>query len=286
MTIGTQPSRQRSWDPRAAANFICGGAGAGLIVFTVLSGARDAALTASLLVGAALIGTGLLCVWHELGRPLRALHVFLHPRTSWMTREAFVATLLFPVTAIAAAGVTACAYVAAGLAVAFIVCQAKMLQAARGIPAWREPLTATLLVVTALVEGGGLWLALAPWSRTGSQMLLAAFGGLVLVRLFVWLAYRRAIALASPRATSALTGAGRVLQSAGTLVPLGAIALIAAGTVTGSATLALGAAAGLFASTAGAYLKYVLVVHAGFTQGPVLSRLPVRGVPHVRPERI
>ena len=110
--------------------------------------------------------------------------------------------------------------------------------------------------------------------------------GLVLVFAVIWLAYRRAIALASPRATSALTGAGRVLQSAGTLVPLAAIALIAAGAVTGSATLALGAAAGLFAAFAGAYLKYTLVVHAGFTQGPVLSRLPVRGVPHVRPERI
>lgn len=285
MMTGTQPSRQRSWDPRAAANFICGGAGAGLIVFTVLSGARDAALTVSLLAGAALIGTGLLCVWHELGRPLRALHVFLHPRTSWMTREAFVATLLFPVTAVAAIGVVACAYAAAILAMAFIVCQAKMLQSARGIPAWREPLAATLLVATALVEGGGLWLALTPWLRTGSQALLASFGALVLVRMFVWLAYRRAVADVSPRAAAALAGAGRVVQVAGTLVPLAAIALVAAGAATGSATLAAGAVAGLFAALAGAYLKYVLVVHAGFTQGPVLARLPVRGVPHVRPDQ-
>ena len=35
------------------------------------------------------------------------------------------------------------------------------MQAAKGIPAWREPLTVPLIVATGLAEGGGLWLLLA-----------------------------------------------------------------------------------------------------------------------------
>jgi phenylacetyl-CoA:acceptor oxidoreductase subunit 2 len=98
MSYGPNPWQQTNWDWRAAGNFVCGGAGGGLIVFAALSGAQGLALTVLLLGGMALVGTGLLCVWLELGRPLRALHVFFNPRTSWMTREAFAATLLIPVS--------------------------------------------------------------------------------------------------------------------------------------------------------------------------------------------
>ena len=87
----------------------------------------------------------------ELGRPLRALNVFFNPRTSWMAREAFTATLLFPVGLAAAAGVFRDAYgLPPLLAVVFVYCQGRMLQAAKGIPAWREPWLAPLIVVTAL----------------------------------------------------------------------------------------------------------------------------------------
>ena len=95
MSFGPAPWQQTNWDWRAAANFICGGAGAGLIVFAALSGAAGAPLTGLLLGGLALVGAGLFCVWLEIGRPLRALHVFFNPRTSWMTRESFIAVLLF-----------------------------------------------------------------------------------------------------------------------------------------------------------------------------------------------
>ena len=74
MSFAASPSRQRNWDARAAANFVCGGAGGGLIVFAALAdvstGVSGLALALSLLAGLALVGTGLLCVWHELGRPL------------------------------------------------------------------------------------------------------------------------------------------------------------------------------------------------------------------------
>ena len=279
MTYGGSASRQKSWDGRAAANFICGGTGAGLIVLATLAGVRDTALAILLLAGLAFIGTGLLCVWHELGRPLRALHVFFHPHTSWMSRESFVAALLVPAGLLAAAGIAGFAWIAAALALAFVVCQARMLQAARGIPAWRGPLTAPLLIAPGLAEGGGLLLVAAPWGLAlgGSQTLLLAFGALLLVRVLIWLAYRRAVSASSPRAFAALRGTGVALQLAGTLLPLAAIALVATGIAGGSAQLFIGAVAGAAAAAAGAHMKYTLVVHAGFTQGPALAHLPVRG---------
>ena len=40
MSYSLRPVLQKAWDARAAANLICGGAGAGLIVFTVAGDAR------------------------------------------------------------------------------------------------------------------------------------------------------------------------------------------------------------------------------------------------------
>jgi len=276
--LAASPSRQRNWDARAAANFVCGGVGAGLIVFAALAGVSGLSLAVPLLAGLALIGTGLLCVWHELGRPLRALHVFFHPHTSWMTREAYVAALLFPCGLAATAGTAVFVPVAAALAFAFVFCQGRMLQAARGIPAWRHALVAPLLVVTGLAEGAGLWLVAAAWLRVGTQTLLTLFGALVLLRIVIWLAYRRAIATRSPRAHAALEPASRVLQLAGTLLPLIAIAMIATGLVNGTATFAVTAIAGLAAAAGGAHMKFTVVTKGGFTQGAALVRLPVRGV--------
>ncbi|HEX6136408.1 MAG TPA: phenylacetyl-CoA:acceptor oxidoreductase [Casimicrobiaceae bacterium] len=275
---GVASTQQRSWDARAAANFVCGGAGAGLIVLTALSGVRGNALALLVLCGLALVGTGLLCVWHELGRPLRALHVFFHPRTSWMSREAFVATLLFPAGLAAAARVPGFMWASAVLAVAFLVCQARMLQAARGIPAWRAPLAAPLLVLTGLAEGGGLLLIASPWLGAATPASLALFAGLVLLRVIAWVAYRRALgATAAPRALTALDRAGRVLHLAGSLAPLALIATIAMGALGGTAALAAGALAGACAVAGGWYLKYTLIMRAGFTQGFALAKLPVRG---------
>jgi phenylacetyl-CoA:acceptor oxidoreductase subunit 2 len=278
MSFGPAPWQQTSWDWRAAGNFICGGAGAGLIVFAALSGPVWPAFTWLVLVGLALVGLGLFCVWLEIGRPLRALHVFLNPRTSWMTREAFTATLLFPVGLASAAAVPSCAWVAAALALVFVYCQGRMLQGATGIPAWREPLLSPLIVVTGLAEGAGLFFLTAPLHATGTAAMLTIFGALVLVRALVWFAYRRRLAATTaPGAGAALDHAGRVLQIAGTLVPLGLTAMIAAGMVSAAQTPFVAAIAGLAAAAAGAYAKYAIVTRAGFNQGFALVHLPVRG---------
>ena len=278
MSFGPAPWQQTNWDWRAAGNFMCGGAGAGLIVFTAVARVFGPALTALTLGALALIGLGLGCVWLELGRPLRALHVFFNLRTSWMTREASVATLLFPVGFLAAVGVPGCDWAAAVLALAFVYCQGRMLQAAKGICAWREPTFPLLIVITGLAEGGGLFLLTAPWHEAETPSLLALFGLLVLARLLVWLAYRRRLAATvAPPANVALDRAGWMLQLVGTLAPLALLAAIAVGAVAGTQIVFVAAIAGFMATAAGAYMKYTLVTRAGFNQGFALAHLPVRG---------
>ena len=278
MSYGPNPWQQTQWDWRAAGNFICGGAGGGLIALAALSGAQGPGLAALLLGGAALVGTGLLCVWLELGRPLRAWHVFFNPRTSWMTREAFVATLLMPAAMAAAAGLPGFRWLAAALALAFVYCQSRMLQAAKGVPAWREPLLIPLLVFTGIAEGSGLLLALASQAIVTAPLLVFATT-VVLARAWVWQAYRRRLAgRASTRALAALDAAGRGLWIAGSALPLLLLALVASGSL-GSAIAApaLGVA-GIAATIAGAWLKFTLITRAGFNQGFALVHLPVRGV--------
>jgi phenylacetyl-CoA:acceptor oxidoreductase subunit 2 len=278
MTFGPNPWQQTSWDARAAGNFICGGAGAGLIVFTALSSAQGPALTWLMLGGLGLVGAGLFCVFLELGRPLRAINVLFNPRTSWMTREAFTAALLFPSGLAAAGGLPGFAWLAAFLALVFVACQGRMLQAAKGIPTWREPLLPPLIMVTALTEGGGMFLLAAPLHGAATESLTAAFGVLVIARVLVWLVYRRRLdGRPAPGANAALDRAGRVLQLAGTLAPLALIAVIGSGIVVGVQLLVVAALAGLAAVLAGSYFKFALVTHAGFNQGFALPHLPVRG---------
>jgi phenylacetyl-CoA:acceptor oxidoreductase subunit 2 len=278
-SYGPEPWQQRSWDARAAGNFVCGGVGSGLIVFATLADVRDMALALLMLAGLALIGLGLFCVLLELGRPLRALRVFRNPLTSWMGREAWTAVALLPAGLAAAWGVPGLAWLGAALALAFVYCQGRLLHAAKGIPAWREPLLVPLVVTTGLAEGGGLFFALAPWHRTGTLGLLLAFGAFVLLRVLVWLAYRRNLAnTISPGAAAALDRAGRVLQFAGTLAPLVLVAAIALGAVSGAATPWVAAVAGLAVAAAGAYTKFTLITRAGFNQGFALAHLPIRGV--------
>jgi len=245
---------QTNWDARAALNFMGGGAGAGLIVAAVLLGLPGP----SLLLALVLIGGGLAAVWTELGKPLRALHVFFNPLTSWMARESFAAVLLFglgggalflpallPVTAVVAAG--------------FLYCQARMLQASKGIPAWRARATVPLLLASGLAEGAGLALVFS----TGAAALLL-FGVAVVVRAIAWRQYRRT----APN--PALEPAGDKVLELGTVV---ALPLALAGAWFAPAAWLAG---GLVLAT-GWQLKYARVGRASSKQGFALPRLPVRG---------
>jgi phenylacetyl-CoA:acceptor oxidoreductase subunit 2 len=194
-----------------------------------------------------------------------------------MAREAWTSLPLVAACVGAAVGVPGASWLALFLALAFVYCQARLLQASKGIPAWRDAAIVPFLVATGLAEGAGVFLAAAPWHGGASMPLVAGFGALLIARLAAWLAYRRRIAATTaPGATVALDRAGRALQLPGTLVPL-ALAL-AAGFVAGDAVLAIVGVAGLLAALAGAYAKLQLVTRAGFNQGFALRHVPVRGV--------
>ena len=278
MNFGPAPMRQTTWDARAATNFVCGGAGAGVIVFAAFANAGPHTTSALLVLGAALVATGLACVWFEIGRPLRALHVFFHPRTSWMSREAFVATLLLPTAVLAAMRVPGTLAVAVALALAFVVCQGKMLQAARAIPAWRAPLAGPLVVTTGLVEGGGLVIAATAALASGSLIALLLFVALVALRALAFVAYLRSLETADARhAQAALKPSGRLLLVAGTVLPLTLVGLAALDAFAPAPARAALVAAGLAAAAGGFHFKYTLVLRAGFVQAVALAHLPVRG---------
>ena len=275
-SYGPMPWRQTSWDARAAVNFIAGGMGGGLIAFATLSGATGTALPALILIGLGLVALGLFSVALELGRPLRAMRVLTNVRSSWMSRESWAALLLFPMGLAAALGVPSLAWLAAALALAFVYCQGRMLQAAKGIPAWREPLLPLLFVISGLAEGAGILLATAPFHGAATMTTVALFVALLLARIAVWVVYRRRLERGTARESrAALDGAGRVLLLAGTLAP---IALAALAVFAGVYALPVAALAGALAAFAGAAAKLVIVTRAAFNQGFALARMPVRGV--------
>lgn len=240
---------QRHWDARAATNFMLGGAGSGLMIAALVipEGAR-----LPILVSMILIAAGLGTVWLEIGRKLRALNVLFNPFTSWMTRESFAALVLFPL-GIGAMVVPAALPYAAAAALAFLYCQARILRASKGIPAWRAPQGVPLIVFTGLAEGAGLGLLFAT-----EGLLQALFAAAVLARVIAWLRYRAAVK------SEALQSPGSALVWIGTALAL-ALLFVAP------------AAAGLVAFGAGAWFKFALVTRASFNQGFSLPHVPVRG---------
>ena len=260
-SFGPRPWLQRHWDVRAAANFMLGGTGAGLLVASTIAAPSP---RLPILAGLILIGAGLGAVWLEIGRKLRALHVFFNPRTSWMTRESFAALLVFTLGVGTLASPEAWLLLALALAaVWFAYCQARILRASKGIPAWRVPQVVPLIMTTALAEGASaaLFFEIVP--------LAMPFIGLALVaRKLAWSRYRAA--LAGERCAVTLAAAGKMLWLLGTAVPLGLLA----------ATYAdprVAPLAALAAIAAGWWLKFALVTRAAFNQGFALPHVPVRG---------
>lgn len=279
MSTGPAPRQQIAWDARAAANFMAGGAGSGLVLAAALALLAGTGPRWPLLLGAALVAAGLAAVWAEIGRPWRALNVFFNPRTSWMTREALAAPPLLLLALVAAllppAPAAAAALLAAVAALAFVYCQGCILRAARGIPTWREPAIVPLIVATALAEGAGLWLLLGGSAAGQSGPVWLGFGAALAARQWAWLRWRARVQ-AAPRARSALDAAGRILQGT-TLLPLAMAVLALGAPLPPAAVLVLQGLAGALALAGGAWFKLVLVTRAAYTQGFAIPVLPVRG---------
>ena len=271
-TFGPNPWQPQSWDWRAACNFMAGGAGSGLIVFAALAGPSPGLLVA----GAVLVALGLLAVWFEIGRPWRALNVIRHARSSWMSRESLLAPLLLGAALAAAFGVPLAGALAMLSGLAFAYCQGRILQAAKGIPAWREPLLVPLIVATGLAEGGAVALLWTATSAPAPVSMGLGFALALLARGVLWHAWRRRVNAAA-RALAAIDAAGKVFKLATWLPLLVVLAALAAPLGADSLRL-LSAIAGALALAGGLWFKFTLITRAGFNQGFALAHLPVRGV--------
>jgi phenylacetyl-CoA:acceptor oxidoreductase subunit 2 len=190
------PRQQQNWDWRAAANFIFGGAGGGLMFFAALTALAGGAVGPLLFVGMALIGLGLTCVWFEIGRPWRAMNVYRHIATSWMTREAVIAPLVFIAGALALlTGQIIFTLLAGVFGAAFVYSQARILSADKGIPAWRHSRCLPVVVATGFAEGAGLLALAAPLLAPNALVAIVLIAIVTLVlRVILWKQYLAALA--------------------------------------------------------------------------------------------
>jgi phenylacetyl-CoA:acceptor oxidoreductase subunit 2 len=274
--FGPAPWLQTNWDARAALNFIAGGAGSALVAWAAFVATPPATQRFAMALGASLVALGLISVWAEIGRPARALNVLRQPRRSWMAREAWVAPLVIGgALAVAVLGWRWAALPAAIAALAFLYCQARILQAARGIPAWREPLTASLIVSTGLAEGFALCVLLLSPHPAYAWML----GALLVLRFAIGAAwYRRLAPRLGERARQAVNAAGHAYNG-GTLAALALLLVAVASPLPALWGRVLLVLAAVLAVGGGALFKWQLVTRAAFNQGFALPRLPVRGAP-------
>ncbi len=277
---GVEPVHQKHWDWKAAGNFMCGGAGSGRSAVAAAAALAGVPTRAAGLVGAGLVALGLFCVLLKIGRPFRSLNVLRQPQRSWMAREAWVAMAFFPLAALALWWPEVPLVLAAGVVgLAFLACQAMILYAAKGIPAWREPRIVPLIVATGLTEGGGLFLALLPFAavaRPTAQAMAIVVVLLAAARHWIWGGYLGSLAKrgAPRRSLDVLLGARAWMIILGLALPG---VCIVAGFVPGLAATPAFALGGLCAFAAGWLLKFTLVTRAAYNQGFALDHVPARG---------
>lgn len=272
------PWIQTNWDLRAAGNFIGGGTGTGLLVAAAFAQAAGVAYRPFALVGLVFVALGLFCVFLEIGRQLRAPNVLFHPQGSWMTREALVAPFLFGCGLAGAWWQTPwLVWLTALLAASYLYCQARILQAAKGIPAWREPRVIPLVVTTGLAEGTGMLVGLfavlgVPLSLRWPALALAA---LLVARTVAWRRYRKR--LQAPARAIAALDAGRISFDRFGAWVAAPVAVIASVLAPGTVATWLAAAAAVLAVAGGWHLKITLLTRAAYNQGFALPAMPVRG---------
>jgi len=298
LTLGHRPRLQPFWDVRAACNFIGGGTGTGLIMVAAGAALVGGPWWPAALVGFACVAFGLGMVFLEIGRPWRAINVFFHPQTSWMTRESVLAMPLFGLGAAALgaglvlgadSGVAIAALVLAALiAAGFLYCQANILRAVRGVPAWREPALRPAMLATGLAEGAGLFLvvgALASPTPPAWSLWLALLA--VAARGAAWSRYHRTLHRAgAPEASLRVLdrmapwvlGLGHGLPAV-----LLAMALALPPTMGSAAPSVMAGVAGLLIAAAGWTAKLLLMTRAAATRGFTVPHTPVRGRGTSRP---
>jgi phenylacetyl-CoA:acceptor oxidoreductase subunit 1 len=276
--------RQTFWDLRAAVNFTMGGFSSGLAALACLlhfAGiVHERWLMGLYLVAGVCMALGLFFVFLEIGRKLRFLNVLRRPQSSWMTRETYVVAVFYPALLADLIWPSAALHLLIGLAAAaFLFCQARILYAGKGIPAWRHPLIPWMLAATGLAEGaafitlsGHLAAPTTPWLSPVAALALI----LTLVIAGLWWRYR-ATAKANgipPLARADLGRAAPWVQGVGHALP---VALFIVALVWSGAPAWVTVLAGLAVLAGGALWKTTVVAFASYQQGFALPRMPQRG---------
>jgi phenylacetyl-CoA:acceptor oxidoreductase subunit 1 len=287
-------SRQTLWDLRAATNFTLGGFGSGLIVMSYLAhlagGVPGWDLFRWYAWGGAVMALGLFAVFLEIGRKRRFLNALRRPQSSWMTREVYCVAVLYPVLLAQLLAPDPALYALAALAaLGFLYCQARILHAGAGIPAWRVPLMPAMLVATGLLEGTGFFSVLA-WvfaphlfgapvaSGMAAKTPLIPSAGLLLsaVNAALWHRYRKTARLQGipPLARDAIARVTPWVHVIGHAAPA---LLFAAVLIRPEAPVGVLGAAGMSTLVGGALWKVTVITRAAYQQGFALGRWPQRG---------
>lgn len=276
--------KQTFWDYRAAMNFILGGMGSGLAFLAMLAyffmGLSDDGLLALFTFAGVLMTIGLCFVFMEISRKLRFIYVLLRPQSSWMTRETYFVALFYPALLADLIWPDVYLHGTVGItALGFLLCQARILYASKGIPAWRAPIMPWLIVASGLLEGIGLFalvhlfapdkIPFAQSSTTLATMLSIVTGGL-------WIGYRLSAKRQGfpPLARRALNKVAPLVNILGHMLPLVGFAGLV-NTQPGSFTLTLMAGCG--AVLGGVIWKFTVITRASYQQGFALPKLPQRG---------
>jgi len=279
-TRGVEPWHQKHWDWKASGNFLCGGAGAGLFGFATIASLAGTPVLVPGLIALAIIALGLLLLMFKIGRPLRFIYVLRQPQRSWMSREAWVAGLLFPLALAALWSGNRIALLAAALVgLIFLFCQGMILEQSKGIPAWRTPRVIPLILATGLAEGSGLYLLLAallPDLGGVAEPMAIALAVLATARIWAWWRYLNALASeGAPTRTLEIFAACRGwFFTAGLVLP---VTLVAVGLILTVADAVLFALAGFSVFITGWAIKFILITRAAYNQGFALPHAPIRG---------
>ncbi len=275
---------QGFWDWRAAMNWILGGVGSGMAVAAWLAAYAGVLAAGNVAVAqaiaAGLMAVGLFFVFLKIGRKTRFWRAASRPQTSWMSREIYVVGAFFPaVLANLIAPGAWLSHAGGVLAFAFLVCQAKILHLARGIPAWRAPLVPWMMVASGLLEGVCLLavlLILLHESGGTAPLLSLAVLALLALNAALWMSFRTSAVEQGivPLARRVIARISSPLHVLGHVLPAILFALALASPGMAPACMLAGAATGI---AGGAYWKFMLIARGGFQQGYSMPMLPQKG---------
>jgi len=125
-----------------------------------------------------LVTVGLLASVAHLANPKKAWRSFVRFRTSWLSREAVFAALLYPAAAAWWLGVPRAAWVTLALCWIILFCTAMIYASLKPIPQWRSPLVPVNFFLLGHLSGAMILLAVTEASdvRIAALVLLLAAG--------------------------------------------------------------------------------------------------------------